>query len=439
MTQHSDALLQKIAARRARCAVIGMGYVGLPLAVELAEAGLVTVGIDISASKVAELQAGRSYIQDVPTDRLAPLVAAGTLTATTDFDVLRDVDCVSICVPTPLAKTRDPDVSYIQNATTQVARSLHAGQLVVLESTTYPGTTREILLPAFEQSGLRADRDFFLAFSPERVDPGNPVYQTKNTPKVVGGIGPNSSTVAKAFYERFIDEVVPVSSAEAAEMTKILENTFRSVNIGLVNEMAIMCDKLGIDVWEVIRAASTKPFGYMPFYPGPGLGGHCIPIDPHYLSWKLRTVNYNARFIELAGDVNSHMPNFCAFKIAQILNAHRKPINGSTILVIGVAYKPDIDDLRESPALDIISLCRLHGGQVSYHDPYIPTLHQPDGTTLTSVELTDERLASADLVVVTTHRTAVDWARVGRHARVVYDTRDALRPHQPCEAEVHHL
>ena len=436
MTEHKTKLIEKINNNEAHCVVIGMGYVGLPLAVELAEAGFRTTGVDISQHKVDELQAGRSYVKDIESDRLAPLVGKGILTATTSFDALNSADCVSICVPTPLAKTRDPDITYIQSAGTQVADRLHEGMLIVLESTTYPGTTREVLLPAFERSGLESGKDFFLAFSPERVDPGNPVYQTKNTPKVVGGIEEASSEVAKVFYEKFIDTVVPVSSAEAAEMTKILENTFRSVNIGLVNEMAIMCDKLGIDVWEVIRAASTKPFGYMPFYPGPGLGGHCIPIDPHYLSWKLKTVNYNARFIELAGDINSHMPNFCVFKIAHILNNYEKPIKGSNIFVIGVAYKPDIDDLRESPALDIINVCQAHGGNVAFHDPYATSFKMPGGGTMESVELTRENLENADLVVITTHHGNIDWKFVGEHAKVIYDTRDAMRKHEPCKAKI---
>jgi UDP-N-acetyl-D-glucosamine dehydrogenase len=438
MSAPRDRLMGRIRNREARCSVIGLGYVGLPLAVELADAGFPTVGIDLSQAKVEQVGQGHSYVADVPSERLARLVEAGMLSATTDFQALAESDCVSICVPTPLAKTRDPDVSYIQNATTQVADRMHESMLVALESTTYPGTTREILLPAFERSGLRAGEDFFLAFSPERVDPGNPRYGTKNTPKVVGGVDPVSGQVACEFYRQFIDTVVPVESAEAAEMVKILENTFRSVNIGLVNEMAIMCDKLGIDVWDVIRAASTKPFGFMPFFPGPGLGGHCIPVDPHYLSWKLRTVNYNARFIELAGDVNAHMPDFVVTKAVAALNSYCKAMNGSRILVLGVAYKPDIDDVRESPALDVIHHCREFGADVVYHDPYVPRLHHGD-TDMTSVDLTADELTAADLVIVTTHHRSVDWPFVGSHARAVLDCRDVMRTVVPCEARVFRL
>jgi len=427
-----NQLLKRLEDKTAKCAVIGMGYVGLPLAVELAESGFHVQGIDILEDKVEKLNKGISYVGDITSDRLAPLVSSGFIKATTSFDGLKDADIISICVPTPLAKTKDPDISYIQNSADMIKANLRPGQLVVLDSTTYPGTTREILLPAFEETGLKCGKDFFLAFSPERVDPGNEKYHTKNTPKVVGGIDAPSGEVATACYKHFIDTVVTVSSAEAAEMTKILENTFRSVNIGLVNEMAIMCDKLHIDVWEVIRAAATKPFGYMPFFPGPGLGGHCIPIDPHYLSWKLKTVNYNARFIELAGDINSHMPGFVVFKLAQTLNKYKKCMNGAKILMLGVAYKPDIDDLRESPALDIIAMLKTNGAEVTYHDCYVPKVwvgkdSAGEDKYVHSRELTKEVLEESDLVVITTNHSNLDLEFVAKHAKVVFDTRDALR------------
>ena len=402
--------------------VIGLGYVGLPLAVEAGKGGYRVLGFDVNAAVADSVNAGTSHIQDVPGEEVAELRSAGLLEATTDMSRLAECDIVSICVPTPLSKTRDPDVSYILAASEAVAAALRKGQLVVLESTTYPGTTREVMLPALEATGLEVGRDFHLCFSPERVDPGNPTWHTKNTPKVIGGITPACTEAGVAFYERFIDTLVPVSSSEAAEMTKILENTFRAVNIGLVNETAIIADRLGVDVWEVIDAAATKPFGFMRFTPGPGLGGHCIPVDPHYLSWKMRTLNYKTRFIELASEINSEMPYFVVDKVREALNRRQKAVNGSSVLLLGVAYKRDIDDVRESPALDVLKLLAEDGAEVSYHDPYVPELHE-EGTDLRSVELTDEALASADAVVILTDHTDFDYGRVVEHARVLIDAR----------------
>jgi len=356
---------------------------------------------------------------------LAAAVRAGTFAATSDLSRLKEPDVISICVPTPLSKTKDPDVSYVLAATNSVKQTLRRGQLVVLESTTYPGTTRELMLPALESTGLRVGKDFFLAFSPERVDPGNPAWNTRNTPKVVGGITPECLRVAVAIYQPAIERLVAVSSTEAAELVKILENTFRSVNIGLVNEMAIVCDKLGVNVWEVIDAAATKPFGFMKFTPGPGLGGHCIPIDPHYLAWKMRALNYKTRFIEVAGEVNAEMPEFWVRKVADRLNDQSKAINGSRILVLGVAYKKDVEDVRESPALDVIRLLRQRGGVVEYHDPHVPALDE-DGVTLRSVPLTAAALQAADCVLIVTDHAAVDYATVSRHARILVDTRNVL-------------
>ena len=420
-----EQLLARIKNKTSHIAVIGVGYVGLPLAVEFAQAGFCVTGIDVNASKMALLNAGSSYIPDVPTETLAALVADGQLSGTTDFSVLATADAISICVPTPLRKTKDPDISYIVAASEQISRYAHAGMLVVLESTTYPGTTEEIILPRIAENGLEVGKDFFLAFSPERVDPGNAVWQTHNTPKVVGGVTPACLEVATALYRHAVDSLVAVSSTQAAEMVKLLENTFRAVNIALVNEVAIMCNKLGVDVWEVIEAAATKPFGFMPFYPGPGVGGHCIPLDPHYLSWKLKTLNYQARFIELAGEINSHMPDYVVGKAADALNDERKPVNGSQVLVLGVAYKPDVDDVRESPALDVIHLLQDKGARVSYHDPFIPTLSH-EGLDLDSVDL-DPALPAADCVVVITNHSAYDWAQIAEQAQLIVDTRHALR------------
>ncbi|MBN2432207.1 MAG: nucleotide sugar dehydrogenase [Acidobacteria bacterium] len=371
-----NQLLSKITARSARIGVIGLGYVGLPLAVEFAERGFPVTGFDVDRYKIEQLQQRRNYIQDVDDAVLARQVAAGRLQGTEDFSRIRDMDCVSICVPTPLRKTKDPDLSYIIAAVQQVREYLHPGMLIVLESTTYPGTTDELILPEITSPEYRIGENMFLAFSPERVDPGNPVFKTHNTPKVIGGTTPRCAEIAHALYSQIIDQVVLVSSTRAAEMVKLLENTFRAVNIGLVNEMAVMCERLDVNVWEVIDAAATKPFGFMKFYPGPGLGGHCIPIDPHYLSWKLKTLNYNARFIELAGDINSHMPDFLVQKLGQALNQQRKCYNGSRILLLGIAYKRDVNDLRESPALDLLHLLKAQQADVCYHDPYIPGIQE---------------------------------------------------------------
>jgi UDP-N-acetyl-D-glucosamine dehydrogenase len=419
-------LLEKARDRSALFGVIGLGYVGLPLAVEMADAGFIVLGFDLKESVVQGINDGRSHIQDVPTSRLAPLVASGKIRATTDMTRLSEVDAISICVPTPLSKTKDPDVSYVLAAGEAVTKALRRGQVVVLESTTYPGTTRELLLPRIEVQGLEVGKDVFLAFSPERVDPGNPVWQTKNTPKVIGGVTPACVQVVMALYEPVFDTLVPVSSPEAAELVKLLENTFRSVNIGLVNEMAMVCDRLGVDVWEVIDAAATKPFGFMKFTPGPGLGGHCIPIDPHYLAWKMRALNYKTRFIEVAGEVNSEMPAFWVRKVAEGLNDDAKPIRGSDVLVIGAAYKKDIDDVRESPALDIIRLLLQQGAKVSYHDPFVTELHE-DGVDLSSVDLTPERVTAADCVVIATDHSTLDYVMLANAARRVIDTRNALR------------
>jgi UDP-N-acetyl-D-glucosamine dehydrogenase len=402
--------------------VIGLGYVGLPLAVEAGKAGIRVLGFDVKQDVADSVNAGRSHIQDVPDEDVAELTGAGRLEATTDMSRMAECDVVSICVPTPLSKTRDPDVSFVLAASEAVASALRKGQLVLLESTTYPGTTREVLLPALEATGLTVGVDFNLAFSPERVDPGNEVWNTKNTPKVVGGITPACTDAAVRFYSRFLDTMIPVSSAEAAELTKILENTFRAVNIGLVNETAIISDRLGVDVWEVIDAAATKPFGFMKFTPGPGLGGHCIPVDPHYLSWKMRTLNYKTRFIELASEINSEMPRFVVDKIRAALNGRRKAVNGSTVLLLGVAYKRDIEDVRESPALDVMRLLLDDGANVTYHDPFVPILRE-DGTETASVELTDAALGEADAVVILTDHTEFDYARVVEKSQVLIDAR----------------
>src|SRR5579863_2106139 len=375
---HSVELRQKIESHRARAGVVGLGYVGLPLAVELAHAGFCVTGIDVLAPKVDAINRGESYVQDVSTDVLKPLVEAGKIRATTDFGAVAQLDTINICVPTPLRKTKDPDMSYIVSSCQEIAKYFHAGLLVILESTTYPGTTDELMLPMFEAGGLKVGEDFFLCFSPERVDPGNPKFQTKNIPKVVGGITAKCTEVGALFYGQALEHVVPVSSTRVAEMVKLLENTFRMINIGLVNEIAIMCDGMGINVWEIIDAAATKPFGFMPFYPGPGLGGHCIPIDPFYLSWKTKQSGIEARFIELAGYINGQMPHFVVQKVQNALNDHSKPLKGSKVLVFGASYKRDIDDVRESPALDILLLLERQGAIVSYCDPHVPSLRLGD-------------------------------------------------------------
>jgi UDP-N-acetyl-D-glucosamine dehydrogenase len=418
-------LIGKAERREALFGIVGLGYVGLPLAIELAKAGYRVLGFDVQQKVVDGLNAGRSHVKDVTDAELRAVVEAGRFTATTDSARLAEPDAVSICVPTPLSKFKDPDVSYIVAATEAVKRSLRRGQAIILESTTYPGTTREILLPALESTGLTVGEDFFLAFSPERVDPGNPVYGTRNTPKVVGGITEDCRRVAVALYQPAIDTLVPVSTTEAAELVKLLENTFRSVNIGLVNEMAIVCDKLGVDVWEVIEAAATKPFGFMKFLPGPGLGGHCIPIDPHYLAWKMRGLNYKTRFIDLAGELNTEMPLFWVRKLAEALNACGKAVRGASVLVLGVAYKRDIDDIRESPALDIIRLLEGQGARVSYSDSYVPAFSE-DGHEFRSVPLTPEAVAAADCVMIVTNHSDVDYGMIKRKARLVVDTRNAL-------------
>ncbi|MCS6882533.1 MAG: nucleotide sugar dehydrogenase [Oscillochloridaceae bacterium] len=429
MIDYRQQLLTKIADREARIAVIGMGYVGLPLAVVFAEAGFRVVGVDVDRRKVEALNAGHSYIEDIPSERLRPLASEGLLVATTDFAALRECDAVSICVPTPLNKTGDPDISYIADAAESIATRLRPGILIVLESTTYPGTTTEVLLPRLSQNdpGLKVGESFFLCFSPERVDPGRKDWTTANTPKVMGGVTPACLEVGQALYGAAIAAIVPVSSPEAAEMVKLLENTFRAVNIGLVNEVLLMCDKLGLDAWEVIEAAATKPFGFMKFTPGPGLGGHCIPIDPLYLSWKLRTLNYTARFIELASEINTAMPRYWVQKVQDALNDAGKAVKGSRVLVLGVAYKKDVSDIRESPALDIIHLLAEKGAQVSYHDPYVPSFSY-DGVSLSAVKDLETALQYADCVVVATDHSSYDWAVVRETARLVVDTRRALGP-----------
>jgi UDP-N-acetyl-D-glucosamine dehydrogenase len=423
-SDHQKRLLARIRDRSAVVGVVGLGYVGLPLAVEFGKAGFKVIGYDVSKRVIDTLMCGQSHIQDVPSADVAALVRSGVFVATSDPARLAEVDAVSIAVPTPLVKTRDPDMSYVDKATDTLAAHCRPGTLVVLESTTYPGTTRELVQPKFERRGLTVGRDIFLAFSPERVDPGNGTYNTKNTPKVVGGITPACLAVASALYGECIDTVVSVSSPEAAELVKLLENTFRSVNIGLVNEMAIVCDRLGVNVWEVIDAAATKPFGFMRFTPGPGIGGHCIPLDPHYLAWKMRTLNYRTRFIDVASEINSQMPDFVVEKVAHALNDVRKAVKGSRVLVVGVAYKKNIDDIRESPALDVIRLLEGRGAEVTYHDPYIPSFTE-DGHRRTGVPLNAETLAKSDSTVIITDHSNIDYQLIVDHASVVVDTRNA--------------
>jgi UDP-N-acetyl-D-glucosamine dehydrogenase len=426
MSEYQQNLKSKIEDRSARIVILGLGYVGLPLATIFAEAGFNVIGVEPDKTKVNLLEKGESYVQDVPSEKLNKLMHSGNLKATTDFSVLADADAVSICVPTPLRKTGDPDLSYILVATDKLAKYMHQELVVVLESTTYPGTTREILLPKLtEKSGLEVGKDFFLAFSPERVDPGREDWTTYNTPKVIGGITEACSEMASLWYQQALKTVVPVSSAESAEMAKLLENTFRMINIGLVNEMAIMCDRLGLDVWEIIDAAATKPFGFMKFTPGPGLGGHCIPIDPLYLSWKLRALNYTARFIDLASEINTGMPRYVVSKIQDALNEKALPLKGSKILVIGAAYKPDVDDIRESPSLDIIGLLRQKGASVSYHDPYIPTITHEDWI-LESVPDLIESVEASDCAVIVTHHSEYNYEMILNNAPLIVDTRNAL-------------
>ena len=417
-------LLERIRSRQARLGVIGLGYVGLPLAVEFANAGFSVVGYDVSDEKVADINAGRSYIPDVSAEHLSKVVESGRLTATTSPDVLKDVDIIDICVPTPLRKTRDPDLSYVVKAVTTTREVLRKGQLVILESTTYPGTTDEVVQPVLEETGLVAGRDFYLAFSPERVDPGNPTFNTQNIPKVVGGINQPSTDAAVAFYSQVIKTVVPVSSTRVAEMVKLLENTFRAVNIGLVNEIALMSHRMDIDVWEVIDAAKTKPFGFMPFYPGPGLGGHCIPIDPFYLSWKARQSGFEARFIELAGNVNGAMPEYVVDRVAEALNSNRRALNGSRIHVFGVAYKRDVNDMRESPALDILELMKRRGAEVSYTDPYVPELRHG---SLDLASIPEASVNNADCAVIITDHKAFDYEKILERFPLIVDTRNAMK------------
>lgn len=425
-TTIKSALTNRLNDKTAVISVLGLGYVGLPLAVVFAEAGFKVIGVDPVQEKVDMLLRGESYVMDVPSETVARLVKDGKLSATADFSVLQNVDAVSICVPTPLRKTGDPDLSFILNATEDLSKYVHPGMVVVLESTTYPGTTRELVLPKLTQDGkFEIGKDIFLAFSPERVDPGRTDWTTINTPKVVGGITPDCTDVAISWYCGALERVVPVTSAEVAEMAKLLENTFRMINIGLVNELAIMCNRLGIDVWEVIDAAATKPFGFMKFTPGPGLGGHCIPIDPLYLSWKLRSLNYTARFIELASEINTGMPRFVLTKIQDALNDQGKALKGSKVLVLGAAYKPDIDDLRESPSLDVIHLLQAKGTEVSYHDPYISHLHH-DGWEMDSVKDMLAAVREADCVAILTNHTVYDYPAILANARLIVDTRNAL-------------
>lgn len=419
-------LQQKINNQSARIAIAGVGYVGLPLAVAFARRGFEVIGIDPAREKVDLLNRARTYITDISDEDLRPIVAEKKLSATADFSVLKNCDVLSICVPTPLGKTKDPDISYIVAVTNELKKYIHPGMLVILESTTYPGTTREVLLPALEERGYHVGKDFYLAFSPERIDPSNKHFGVKNTPKVIGGITPQCTEMACAFYRQVVETIVPVSSCEAAETVKLLENTFRSVNIGMVNEMAIMCNIMGLNTWEIIAAASTKPYGFMPFYPGPGLGGHCIPIDPYYLSWKLKSFNYNARFIEMAGDINSQMPRWVVTRVLDLLNQHGKCLKGARVMVLGMAYKKDVGDLRESPSLDIIKLLQEKGAKVCYHDPFIPSFREHN-LEMTSLPLTAENLRQQDLVIIATDHSAVDYRQVAEQSRLVFDTRNATR------------
>ncbi len=422
----SQSLADKIAAREARVGVIGLGYVGLPLAVEFAKAGMKSVGFDLDAKKVEQINRGESYIGDVPGDEVKSVVESGHLRATTDFAELADVDTVDICVPTPLRKTGDPDLSYVVSAVDEIASHLKMGQLVILESTTYPGTVEEVVRPKLEAGGLKAGRDFYLAFSPERVDPGNTQWKTHNIPKVVGGVDDASTEVAKLLYQQVVDSVVTVSDTTVAEMVKLLENTFRAVNIGLANELALMCRRLGVDVWEVIDAAKTKPFGYMPFYPGPGLGGHCIPIDPFYLSWKAKQNGFESRFIELAGHINAGMPRYVVERIGDALNSQARAINGSRVHLFGVAYKPNVSDIRESPAIDIALLLEERGARLSYSDPHVPRLSEKT-LVLDSIDPDEALQGGIDCAVITTDHAGFDYEDIARRAPVVVDTRNALK------------
>jgi UDP-N-acetyl-D-glucosamine dehydrogenase len=428
----SDILQAQLEDGTAVLGVVGLGYVGLPLCTEFARAGYRVIGFDVDQAVVDGINAGESHIGDVDSQLLAALVGEGLVSATTDMSRLTECDGISICVPTPLSKTKEPDLSYVLSAVAAVRPALRRGQLIVLESTTYPGTTRDVVLPILEERGMEAGTDFFLCFSPERVDPGNAVWQTKNTPKVIGGVTPACSAAGMTLYGRVFDTLVPVESAEAAELVKVYENTFRMINIALVNELAQVCERLGVDVWNVVDAAATKPFGFMKFTPGPGLGGHCIPLDPHYLSWKMRTLSFRTRMIELASEINSEMPAFVVRKVAEALNGERKSVNGSRVLIIGVAYKRDIDDLRESPAFDIIRLLQAQGAEIEYHDPFCPVIEDDGHTTVRGLPmfsraLDDGTLGAADCVVIVTDHTTVDYEQVARSAGIVVDTRGAMR------------
>lgn len=430
----SETLIQKIKSKNAKTAIVGLGYVGLPLAVDLAKEGFEVIGIDVDVRKCKSINDGKSYVEDISNADLKAITrksGKGFIHATTDFSVLKNVDCVSICVPTPLAKTRDPDMSYILAVRDELEKYMHPNMLVILESTTYPGTTEEIIVPMAEKANLEVGKDFFIAFSPERIDPGNKKYQLRNTPKVIGGVTKNCTETAQALYSLIIDKVVIVSSPGVAEMVKLLENTYRAINIGLANELAKMCRVLNIDTNEVIEAAATKPFGFTPFYPGPGLGGHCIPIDPLYLSWKLKTLNYNAKFIELASEINTSMPEYVVELVAHKLNDMKKSINGSKVLMMGISYKENISDMRESPAVDVFKILKSKGANVTYHDPHVPSFHldhdSPHSESATSVELSDQAISNADIVVITTWHSAFKIHPILENAKAIVDTRNATK------------
>jgi UDP-N-acetyl-D-glucosamine dehydrogenase len=421
-------LLDRLNSRTARVSVIGLGYVGLPLAVEFAEAGFIVIGLDVAAEKVDSINRGESYIIDIPSERVQPLVKSGKLLATTRYEDLRNVDTVSICVPTPLNAIKEPDMSFVIDAVESIAQICHDEMLIVLESTAYPGAAEETILPRLAHNGFKVGENVFVAFSPERIDPGNPRYHLRNTPKVIGGVTPACTEVTIALYKAVVDTIVPVSSPKTAEMVKLMENTFRAVNIGLANEMAIMCDRLGVDVWEVINAATSKPFGYMPFYPGPGVGGHCIPVDPLYLSWKMKTLHYNSKYIQLASEINSSMPHYVMDKITNALNDDGKAVRSAKVVVLGVAYKRDIDDVRESPALDVLKLLHEKGADVVYHDPFVAQLRLEDGMTMQSVAYSTNLLACADCVIITTDHSKFDYQHVLDHTKLVVDTRHVTSP-----------
>ena len=417
---------QKIDGREAQIGIVGLGYVGLPLAIEFAKEGFRVTGFELDNEKVRLLQESRSYIEDVPAAEIAEVRAKGRFDATTDFGRLSQMDVINVCVPTPLTKTKDPDMSFIARSVEEIRKRLRGGQLVILGSTTYPGTTHELFVPILEESGLKCGTDFAVAFAPERIDPANKKFKVRSVPKVVGGETPLCTELAVKAYQTIFDTVVPVSCSQSAELVKLLENTFRAINIGLANEVALMCHKLGLDVWEVIEAAATKPYGFMKFLPGPGLGGHCIPVDPTYLSWKMKSLNFSARFIELATEINGHMPDHVAERVGDLLNEDRLPVNGSHILILGAAYKPDVSDMRESPALDVIKLLRSKGGNVRYHDPHVPEIDL-EGTTLKSVDLSDDALTSADIAVIVTDHSCIDYERVVNLSHRVFDTRNATK------------